>query len=180
MLFGAVKIMLCINLPISIGMTVLPKIGDMFVNEMLKFPSQMGFIQVACLNILISAMVFDVFFFWEGVRAGLRTWFPKMIKNLIIAAGAFLLSVVLIYVTWDKSVIGFDFLVPKIGLEEAFWLAVPIRVVIAIYKLIVGVLASVKNGNDQEFEENGGEKHKYQRHPSHTPPQIRRGEPRHQ
>jgi len=155
-------------------MTVLPKIGDMFVNETLKFPSQMSFIQVASLNILISAMVFDVFFFWEGVRASLRTWFPKMIKNLIIATGAFFLSVVLIYIIWDKAVVNFSFLTPKIGLEQAFWLAIPVRVVIALYKLIVGGLASIKNGNDEEFSGNDEKQsRRYRRHPSHQPPQKR-------
>jgi hypothetical protein len=130
-------------------------------------------------------MAFDGFFFWEGVRAGFRTWAPKMIKNLIVATGAFLVSVVLIYITWDKAVVNFGFLTPKIGLEQAFWLAIPIRVVIALYKAITGILSSIKEGNDKEFESNKKPENKtqepevrgklpnYRRHPSHQPPQKR-------
>ncbi len=178
-IFGALKIMLCINLPIAIGTIVLPKVGNVVIGEILKFPSQIGFVQGACLNILISAMVFDVFFFWEGVRAGFKTWIPKMIKNLVVAAGAFFVSVAIIYILWDKAVVGFEFLSPKIGLQDALWLAIPIRLVIALYKVITGGLSAIHTVNDEEFE-SGKDKPRYRRHPSHIPPQIRSEEHRHQ
>lgn len=156
-IWGIIKIFVCINIPVAIGISLLPYVSNIFDLKLLGIPKSLGMLQAICLNILIASASFDIFFFCESPRGPFKVWFPKILQNTIIVIGAFLCSIILICIVWDKAVDGFKFVRPEINIWHAFLIAIPIRVVSVSQKLITSIMSSIRNVSDEEFEAESNE-----------------------